>query len=92
MEVEWTERVVVGLTSSRSRSSLRRDLLQRWTPGGRDAEGRAVEELRTHQDNAKVNEELEKLKKAAAGDENSLMPFILNAVRQYATLGEISRW
>ncbi|HQD41860.1 MAG TPA: methylmalonyl-CoA mutase family protein, partial [Bacillota bacterium] len=36
----------------------------------------------------KVNEELEKLKKAAAGDEN-LMPFILNAVRQYATLGEI---
>src|SRR5580698_8085841 len=44
--------------------------------------------LRSRRSNAKVASSLEALKRAAEGRENT-MPFILDAVRAYATLGEI---
>jgi len=44
--------------------------------------------LKTRRDNAKVHECLDALRLAAKGSENT-MPFILNAVRAYATVGEI---
>ncbi len=44
--------------------------------------------LRQRRDSARVASTLARLKQAAAGDENT-MPFILDAVRAYATLGEI---
>lgn len=44
--------------------------------------------LREERDTNKVNSSLEKLKEAAKGDEN-LMPHIIEAVKSYATLGEI---
>jgi methylmalonyl-CoA mutase N-terminal domain/subunit len=48
-----------------------------------------LKELRNTRDNAKVESALGKMKDAADKDEN-LMPFILDAVKSYATLGEIS--
>ncbi len=47
-----------------------------------------LSQLRKQRDNEKVDESLKKLGKAAEGEEN-LMPFILEAVKTYATLGEI---
>jgi|FaiFalFF_MnMetaG_3_1042247.scaffolds.fasta_scaffold00087_21 methylmalonyl-CoA mutase N-terminal domain/subunit len=44
--------------------------------------------LRARRDNAKVTRALEALKEAARGTENT-MPYILECVRAYATLGEI---
>lgn len=44
--------------------------------------------LRERRDNAAVQKHLDRLRQAAAGDENT-MPFIINAAREYATLGEI---
>jgi methylmalonyl-CoA mutase N-terminal domain/subunit len=44
--------------------------------------------VRRTRNSSKVREKLAELKKAARDDEN-LMPFILNSVRAYATLGEI---
>jgi methylmalonyl-CoA mutase N-terminal domain/subunit len=44
--------------------------------------------LKTRRDNAKVHECLDALRRAAKGSENT-MPFILDAVRAYATVGEI---
>ncbi|GBC81993.1 Methylmalonyl-CoA mutase [bacterium HR10] len=44
--------------------------------------------LRARRDNAKVQRALEALKEAARGTENT-MPYILECVRAYATLGEI---
>jgi methylmalonyl-CoA mutase N-terminal domain/subunit len=44
--------------------------------------------LRSRRDNAKVQACLTSLRGAAAGHENT-MPFILDAVRAYATVGEI---
>jgi len=47
-----------------------------------------LEKLRASRDNRRVEENLSKLDKAARGRDN-LMPFILDCVRSYATLGEI---
>ena len=46
-----------------------------------------LEKLRKDRDNSKVNKNLKQLKKAAEGDEN-MMPYILDCVHSYATLGE----
>ncbi len=48
-----------------------------------------VKELKKNRDNIKVREALSKLQRAAESNENT-MPYIINAVKSYATLGEIS--
>jgi methylmalonyl-CoA mutase N-terminal domain/subunit len=47
-----------------------------------------VEALRKRRDGAAVQRSLDALKRAAEGTQNT-MPFILHAVKAYATLGEI---
>ncbi len=47
-----------------------------------------VQKVKAERSIALVNEKLSRLKKAAQGDEN-LLPFIIDAVRVYASLGEI---
>ena len=46
------------------------------------------EKLKKERNNQKVEKYLNQLKKAAEGTEN-LMPYVLNCVRSYGTLGEI---
>ncbi|MDQ3848058.1 MAG: methylmalonyl-CoA mutase family protein, partial [Thermoproteota archaeon] len=41
-------------------------------------------------DRLKVDQALSQLQKAAEKDNNNLMPHIINAVKSYSTLGEIS--
>jgi methylmalonyl-CoA mutase N-terminal domain/subunit len=55
------------------------------------AQGHQLEKLaklKSKRDNAAVQKCLDALRRAAAGTENT-MPFILDAVRAYATVGEI---
>ena len=47
-----------------------------------------VEKMKANRDNAAVKASLEKLRAAAKGTEN-LMPYLIDAVKTYATLGEI---
>jgi methylmalonyl-CoA mutase N-terminal domain/subunit len=47
-----------------------------------------LNELKERRDNDKVSEKIERLKEAARGTEN-LMPFIIDAVREYTSIGEI---
>jgi methylmalonyl-CoA mutase N-terminal domain/subunit len=47
-----------------------------------------LNKLKEERDNEKVKEKLERLEDAAKGTEN-LMPFIMDAVREYASIGEI---
>ena len=49
-----------------------------------------LKQLRAERDNATVRSSPETLRKAAQGSEN-LMPFLQNAVRNYATIGEITK-
>jgi methylmalonyl-CoA mutase N-terminal domain/subunit len=45
--------------------------------------------LRESRDNGAVRSSLEQLRKAAAANDVNMMPYILDCVRTYATLGEI---
>ena len=49
---------------------------------------RSVDRVRRTRNNAAVTRALDRLRKAAAGTENT-MPVLLDAVRAYATLGEM---
>jgi methylmalonyl-CoA mutase N-terminal domain/subunit len=49
-----------------------------------------VKEFKSNRDKLKVDQALSQLQKAAEKDDNNLMPHIINAVKSYSTLGEIS--
>ena len=57
-------------------------------PQGYQRQITRLEKLRRRRDNALVGQALDKLRVACQGTENC-MPYILDAVRAYATLGEI---
>ena len=54
-----------------------------------DRRKESLRKLRAERDNSAVQLSLEKLRKAAQGNEN-LVPFAIDAVRNYATVGEIA--
>jgi methylmalonyl-CoA mutase N-terminal domain/subunit len=85
-EVETEERIIVGVNRFQS-GDQPIELLQ-------IDEASAVHQttklaaLRKRRDNGRVRRALDALQRAAEGTENT-MPFLLDAVRSYATLGEI---
>jgi len=86
-EIEREERVVVGVNRFQVEEESPKDLL-RVDPGVKLSQMERLKRLRSGRDNGRVKGILSKLKKAAEGSD-SLMPVILDAVRSYATLGEI---
>jgi methylmalonyl-CoA mutase N-terminal domain/subunit len=54
---------------------------------GEERQINRLKELKKDRNNQKVNRHLDALRNAAVGDEN-LMPYILDCVHSYATLGE----
>jgi methylmalonyl-CoA mutase N-terminal domain/subunit len=85
-EVEAGERVVVGVNRFQS-DDQPLELLQIDEAAGRHQEAK-LEALRKRRSAAEVGRTLDALKRAAEGSENT-MPRILDAVKAYATLGEI---
>jgi len=86
-EIEKGERVVVGVNKFQIEEKPPKDLL-RVDPGVRISQMEELEKLKSERDNSKVKGVLGDLKKAAQGKGN-LMPLVLEAVKAYATLGEI---
>lgn len=87
MEIEESKRVVVGVNKFQIEEQAAKGLL-RVDPSVGQMQKTKLEELRRTRDNAKVNEGLARLKEAAQGEQN-LMPYIVEAVKNYATLGEV---
>jgi methylmalonyl-CoA mutase N-terminal domain/subunit len=56
--------------------------------GAQDTQTRKLRNLRARRNNERVQSSLDALRRAAEGTENT-MPFILDAVKSYCTLGEI---
>ena len=86
-EVETKERVIVGVNDFTVEEEVPIQIL-RVDP---EVEKKQVERLgilKNNRDNQKVKAVLNELRNAAEKDEN-LVPQILNAVKTYATLGEI---
>jgi methylmalonyl-CoA mutase N-terminal domain/subunit len=86
-EIEKNERVVVGLNRFQVEEEKPTNLL-RVDPAVRESQVEKLRELRAKRDNKRVEAALGRLKESAEGRDN-LMPLILEAVRAYATLGEI---
>lgn len=87
MAVEEQKEIVVGVNKFQMEEEHHKDIL-RVDPEVERLQREKLAKLRQERDNEKVNETLEDLRKAAEGEEN-LMPFILESVKTYATLGEI---
>jgi len=85
-EIEGGERVIVGVNAFQSDDQPIELLQIDETAGRRQAEKLAA--LRQRRDNGRVRQSLDALRRAAEATENT-MPYILDAVRAYATLGEI---
>lgn len=87
MEVESNEQIVVGVNKFTIEEEGKKDLL-RLDPQVEFNQREKLAKLRDERDNDKVNKTLSILKEKAFSDEN-LMPYILDAVKAYSTLGEI---
>lgn len=86
-EIEKNEKIIVGVNKFQVEEEPPKGLLRVDPKVGVRQKGK-IEALKEKRDNKKVKESLEKLRKACDGNEN-IMPFILDAVECYATLGEI---
>jgi len=86
-EIEKGERVVVGVNRFQVEEESPKDLL-RVDPSVRVSQMERLKRLKSERDSRRAKDIVSGLKKAAQGNDN-LMPVILDAVRAYATLGEI---
>jgi len=86
-ELEQKRRVVVGVNDFVVDEAEPIDIL-RIDPRLESEQSERVRTVRRKRDQAKCTNALKGLRKAAAGTDN-LMPYILDAVREYATEGEI---
>ena len=87
-EIEKKDRVIVGVNDYLLKDEGISIPLLKMDPEGEVRQFQRLKKLRAERDNGKWEKSLEKLQAAAEGDEN-LMPYILEAAKAYATLGEI---
>ena len=86
-EIDMGERVIVGVNAYAEKTPLSIPILE-MDPQGYERQVSRLEEVRESRDNGAVGQALDKLRIACQGTENT-MPYIMEAVHAYATLGEI---
>ena len=86
-EIDTDERYIIGVNAYKDQEPISIPLLE-MDPEGHRRQVSRLEELRRTRDNGAVGQSLDNLRIACQGTENT-MPHILDAVRTYATLGEI---
>ncbi|WP_313757815.1 methylmalonyl-CoA mutase family protein [Tissierella sp.] len=87
MEVESLERIVVGVNKFQIEETDKKELLK-VDKTVEINQREKLKKLRAERNNEEVERTLSLLKEKASTEEN-LMPFILDAVKVYATLGEV---
>jgi methylmalonyl-CoA mutase N-terminal domain/subunit len=85
--VESREKVIVGVNRFVETQEDPIEVLK-IDAGAHDGQVRKLRDLRARRSGAKVQASLDALRRAAEGTENT-MPFIIDAVKSYCTLGEI---
>jgi len=86
-EIDTGERKIVGVNAYAEKTPLTIPILE-MDPQGYERQVSRLEEVRKTRDNGRVGQTLDKLRMACQGTENT-MPYIMEAVHAYATLGEI---
>jgi methylmalonyl-CoA mutase N-terminal domain/subunit len=87
-EVEAGKRVVVGVNKFKTEEHVPIKTLQ-MDPRNEEKLAKRLEQVKSERNQAKLNEALGKLRRAAEDDKTNLMPFVLEVVKQYGTLGEV---
>jgi len=87
MELESNERIVVGVNKYQVQEPEHKDLLK-IDMKVQDEQVKFLRQIRSKRNNSDVADKIQSLKTAAQGDGN-LMPFILECVKSYASIGEI---
>jgi len=86
-EIDLDDRVIVGVNAYAEDKPISIPILE-MDPQGYEHQVAHLNALRAERDNGRVGQTLDRLRIACQGAENT-MPHILEAVRAYATLGEI---
>lgn len=87
-EIETGDRIIVGVNKFTSDQEVSPPILK-LNPALEVRQKARLAELRKRRDSSKVDNVLSALKTAAAGEDN-LLPLLIDAVQQQATLGEIA--
>ncbi len=86
-EVDQGTRYIVGVNAYKDNKPIAIPILE-MDPEGFERQARRLDQLRETRDAGRVGQALDRLRIACQGTENT-MPFIIEAVRSYATLGEM---
>jgi methylmalonyl-CoA mutase N-terminal domain/subunit len=89
LAIENGEDIIVGVNKFQIEEDLSQKEVLKVDPELEEKQKQKLKKLKVKRDNEKVKKVLNNVKKAASSDEN-LMPYILEAVKAYATVGEIS--
>jgi methylmalonyl-CoA mutase N-terminal domain/subunit len=87
LEIEDGERIIVGVNKYQVKEPEHKDLLK-IDMKVQDEQIKFLKKIRAQRNNDEVEKSLKALKKAAEGNDN-LMPYIIEAVRTYGSIGEI---
>ena len=87
-EVELGKRTVIGVNKFNDSKKLAEQVVLTADLSVGERQIARLEKMKAARDNGAVKAALEKLREAAKGTEN-LMPYLIDAVKTYATLGEI---
>lgn len=87
--IEKGEQIVVGVNKFQIEEKGTSRKILRVDPSMAEKQIARLKALKKSRDNVKVKEALEEIRKAAKDESANLMPKILEAVKVYATLGEI---
>ena len=88
-EIEEGKRIIVGVNKFQTDEPIEVEILK-VDPSIREKQIERLKKLRSERDNKKVEETLDKLRKAAENEDENLMPYIIEAHRHLATLGEVT--
>ncbi|NJE08600.1 methylmalonyl-CoA mutase [Thermococcus sp. M39] len=88
-EIEEGKRIIVGVNKFVVDEPIEVEILK-VDPSIRDKQIERLKKLRSERDNKKVKEALDKLRNAAEKEDVNLMPYIIEAHRHLATLGEVT--
>ncbi|ACJ16598.1 methylmalonyl-CoA mutase, N-terminus of large subunit [Thermococcus onnurineus NA1] len=88
-EVEEKKRIIVGVNEFIVDEPLDVEILK-VDPSIREKQIERLKKLRSERDNKKVEEALDKLRNAAEKEDENLIPYIIEAHRHLATLGEVT--
>ncbi|WP_297436254.1 methylmalonyl-CoA mutase family protein [Thermococcus sp.] len=88
-EIEEKKRIIVGVNEFIVDEPLDVEILK-VDPSIREKQIEKLKKLRSERDNKNIEEALDRLRKAAETEDENLMPYIIEAHRHLATLGEVT--